>query len=90
MSTDFKFEKAGIYTIDNFNSKFLSNDFYILNVNSDFLSVKTLLIKYNNSYVAGTTYASGLPLNLNIGERTVQVFGDPTRITSLSIQEVII
>lgn len=90
MSTDFKFEKSGTYTIDNFNSKILKNDFYILFVHSDFLSSKTLLTKYNKMYVAGTVYGNGFPLNINIGEQVVQIFGDPTRITSLSIQEVII
>ena len=89
MSTDFKFEKPGVYTIENFNSTFLKDNFYILNINSDFLSVKTLLTKYYKSYVAGTVYASGLSLNLNIGEKEVQIFGDPNRIASLSVQKIV-
>ena len=90
MSTDFKFEKPGIYIIENFNSTFLKDDFYILNINSDFLSVKTLLTKHYKSYVAGTVYASGLSLNLNIGEKEVQIFGNTSNIVTLSVEEIII
>ena len=90
MSTDFKFEKPGVYTIENFNSTFLKDNFYILNINSDFLSVKTLLTKYYKSYVAGTVYANGLSLNLNIGEKEVQIFGNISKIATLSVEEIII